>query len=322
MVFAAAKPRDPSKQGNGIGFAFSGAGGRISQHAAMMEVLIKGMYPGGTPIIPDYVSGVSSGAISVCALSAIMETIERNLTNGINWDDYHQILWSLQTNDVYDNSVEGLAKILTYNIFEGYFLDSSNLRAFLTHFAEKVNYHKFGDLYFPTCLTVVNQSSGLDTRLCTWDPIAAEMDLVDVVMASAALPIAFPPQTIPAFGDTLWIDGGTGIDTIPTYTLVNNPNVTTVYIICYSSALKDGGAQLPWYLNGIKLLKNTLAVINDMRVDLYAGAIDIAKKSPKKTYSYIPTISGSFSALDFDDEKEEWTEVYQWALLNSPIALN
>ncbi len=120
-------------------------------------------------------------------------------------------------------------------------------------------------------------------------------------MSSAALPIAFPPQSIQGLGDTLWIDGGTGtlvsqeltilgIDTIPTYTLVSNPNVTEVYIICYSSALKDGGAQLPWYLDDIKLLKNSLSVVNDMRVDLYAGAIDIAKKSPKKTYAYIPDL--------------------------------
>jgi hypothetical protein len=65
----------------------------------MMEVLAKGLYPDGKVIIPDYVAGVSSGAISVCAFSAIMEysqiqtiftfrTIERNLTNGITWDEY------------------------------------------------------------------------------------------------------------------------------------------------------------------------------------------------------------------------------------------
>jgi hypothetical protein len=66
----------------------------------------------------------------------------------------------LTTSDVYDNSVTGIAKIFTYNIFEGYFLDNANLRKFMTQFADRIGYKKLGDLYFPTCLTVVNQSSG------------------------------------------------------------------------------------------------------------------------------------------------------------------
>jgi predicted acylesterase/phospholipase RssA len=37
-----------------------------------------------------------------------------------------------------------------------------------------------------------------------------DIDLIDIMMASAALPIAFPPRIIPGLGNTTWIDGGTG----------------------------------------------------------------------------------------------------------------
>jgi hypothetical protein len=50
---------------NGIAFAFSGAGGRIAQHAALMEVLVKGLYPGATKIYPSYLSGASSGNLTI-----------------------------------------------------------------------------------------------------------------------------------------------------------------------------------------------------------------------------------------------------------------
>jgi hypothetical protein len=33
-----------------VAFAFSSAGGRLAQHAALAEVLMKGFYPGGKPI--------------------------------------------------------------------------------------------------------------------------------------------------------------------------------------------------------------------------------------------------------------------------------
>ncbi len=115
-------------------------------------------------------------------------------------------------------------------------------------------------------------------------------------MASASLPIAFTPRTIKGLGNTMWIDGGTGnplykiynysndkqlwllcitlpigIDTIPVVPLIREPNIDTVYILCYNDALTSGGGTLPSYLNYLKLLKNALATIDDMRVDLFDG---------------------------------------------------
>ncbi len=46
----------------------------------------------------------------------------------------------------------------------------------------------------------------LETRLITSDEIETKDDLVDILMASSALPLLFPPRQIR--GEGLWIDGG------------------------------------------------------------------------------------------------------------------
>jgi len=185
-----------------------------------------------------------------------------------------------------------------------------------------MGYMTLGDLYLPTSITVVDQSTGLDHRLWSTDPKYANLDLLDVVMASVALPIAFPPRQINGLGDTIWIDGGTGIDTLPVHPLLHHPNVTCIYLICYNSALTSGGADLPSYLEDIQLLYNTMATINDMRVDLFQGAIDMAAKSTTPSFTYIPGFDREFSALDFDDEYLEYTLAFTWAKQNDPTPIN
>jgi predicted acylesterase/phospholipase RssA len=311
-----------SSAADGIGFAFSGAGGRIGQHASLMEALVKGLSPDGIKRRPSYLAGASSGAISTIALNAILQTEDQHLQNGFSWDDYRNLVFNLKTSDVYDNSVWGIAKILTYNIFEGYFLDNTPLRSYLAPYLQKMNYSKLGDLYLPTCITLVNQSSGLDVRLWSTDPQYKNLDILDVIMATTALPMAFPPRQVTGLGDTIWIDGGTGIDTLPVFPLLHHANVSEVYAIVYGSALTSGGAQLPSYLADILIVVNALSAINDMRVDLFAGAFDIAARSSTPSFSYMPALNQTFSALDFDQEKFEYTLAMDWALQNNPTPLN
>jgi len=308
---------------NGIGFAFSGAGGRIAQHVALMESLVKGLYPGGTKIRPSYLAGASSGAISAVALNAILKTEDQHLPNGFDWDLYKKLVFALENSEVFDDSWEGIAKIFTYNIYEGYLLDNSPLEKLLSTYLNKMGFSKMKDLYLPTSISIVNQSSGEDVRVWSTDPFYGELPIIDVLMASASLPIAFPPRIIPSLGaQTNWIDGGTGIDTIPVEPLLNHPNVTEIYVICYNSALTSGGAgPLPFPLDDINLLVNTMALISDMRVDLYAGALDMVAEAPFPSYSYIPQLNQTFSALDFSDEKLEYDLTMSWAVENNPVRI-
>jgi len=272
--------------------------------------------------VSSYIGGVSSGFISAVALNAILENAERGFKDGFSWNEYKSLVFNLTTGEVYDDSWEGIAKILTYNIFEGYFLDNTPLEKYLAPYLEKMNYLTFGDLYLPTAVTLVNQSSGDSVRYWSNDPQYADIPLLELLMATTALPLAFPPRQVPQLGNTTWIDGGTGIDTIPVYAPLHNPNVSELYILCYGSALTSGGAQLPSFLNDILLLKNSIATINDMRVDLYNGAIDIAQRSNITSYTYIPHIPVTYSALDFDDEKAEYLMTANWTKHNNPTQLN
>jgi len=169
----------------------------------------------------------------------------------------------------------------------------------------------------------VNQSSGLTHRFWSDDPQYANLDLVELVVGSSSLPLAFIPRKIQGLGDTIWIDGGTSIDTLPVYSLLHRPEVSSIYIVCYGSALTSGGATVPEWLDDILLLKNALAALDDMRVDLFAGGLDmVSSQLVKPAYSFIPKLNQTFSVLDFDEEKLEYTLTAEWATKNSPERLN
>jgi len=288
----------------------------------LMESLVKGKYLSGKPIIPSILSGASSGAISTIALNAILETEERNTSNGFSWNDYKKLIFNLTTGDVFDISAAGIAEIFTYNIFEGYILNNKNLRNYLAPSLASMNYTLLGDLYFPTYISIMNQTSGDTLRLYSRDPEHAKMNLLEVLMSSTALPIAFPTGRISQFGNTPFIDGGTGIDTIPVYALLEDPAVKQIYVLCYNSAMTSGGADLPPIIDDLLLLGNALAVINDMRVDFFVGALEMLASSSISSYSFIPQLDVDFSVFDFDQEEKEYDLVFQWAIENDPIYLN
>jgi len=288
-----------------------------------MEILSKGLSPSKLKVRPDFISGASSGSISAVALNAILYAEENNITNGFSWDDYKELVFNLQSSEVYDDSWEGIAEIFTYNIYEGYFLNNTPLVNYLGAYLQKMNFLTMGDLYIPTAISVVNQSSGDSIRLWSNYPANKDLDLLEVMIASASLPIAFPPRTITGLGNQSFIDGGTGIDTLPVYAPLHDALVDTLYIICYGGAFTSGGGNdLPDVLDDIVLLKNALATIEDMRVDLFNGGVDMAARSNITSFLYVPELNQTFSALDFDHEKFEYEIAYQWGILNDPLPLN
>lgn len=316
---------NPNPKGSGgIAFSFSGAGGRIAQHLALMEALVTGQNPSGNKIRPDVVAGASSGAISAIALNAILKTQEQNITDGFGWDDYKELVWGMSSGDVYDNSWLGVAEILTKNVFYGYLLNNAPLEEYMGPYLQKMGFNKMSDLYIPTQLSIVNQTSGDSIRLWSNDPAVADVNLLDVLIASASMPVVFPPKLIPSYDPiTLWVDGGTGIDTLPVYGPLHDAKVDELYIICYGGAFTAGGAlDLPPLLQDLLLVKNTVAMFEDMRVDLFNGGVDIAARSNVTSYMYMPNLNETFSALDFDHEKYEYLLAHNWALQNDPTRLN
>jgi len=313
----------PNPGGGGIAFSFSGAGGRISQHLALMESLIKGTNPTGIKVRPNVLSGASSGAISAIALNAILYTEDHNVPNGFDWDTYKELIFSMTNDNVYDTSVEGIAEIFTYNVFEGYFLDNSNLEQYLMPYLQQMNLTTLGDLYLPTEISVVNQTSGDSLRLWSNDPQYSDINLMEIIMASTAMPIAFPPALINGLGNDYFIDGGTGIDTLPVYGPLHDAQVDEIYVICYGGAFTSGGAlDLPLLLQDILILKNTVALVEDMRVDLFNGGVDMLTKTSVPAYLYMPNLNISYSSLEFDDGQQEYEYTKSWTFNNPPTIIN
>merc|ERR1712000_8778 len=311
---------NPAKPGS-YALAFSGAGGRIAQHAAMMAALLNGTFPGGGNVrhIPEYLSGASSGALSAVMTSAIVETFEKKLppSQGISFEMYKYLLFHLSNGQIFDDSVAGIAEIFTHNIPAGYVLDTTPFETKLASWLKLMNYKVLGDLYIKTAISVVEQGTGHTWRLWSDDPTYSKLPILDVLMASTALPIAFKPRTIRGLGSRLFIDGGTGIDTLPVVALVER-KVDTIIGVVYASALTSGGAHLPFPINHLNILSNALATINDMRVDLFEGAINVLESTNITCYTYIPTLSKVYSTLDFAHEQEEFDAVWQWTMSNAP----
>lgn len=93
----------------------------------------------------------------------------------------------------------------------------------------------------------IYQGTGQTVRLSSLDPTDGELDIIEVLMASTAIPVAFQPRLLTGLGSStdFFVDGGTGIDQLPTTDLLQEPFVTHIYALSYGSAVTSGGDSLP-----------------------------------------------------------------------------
>ncbi|KAL6048268.1 hypothetical protein QOT17_021151 [Balamuthia mandrillaris] len=215
------EPPTPTTKSKNIGFAFSGAGGRLPQEFAMVEALVRGYTPNGQKLRPVIVSGVSAGALTAVMMSAAIQQQETG--KGPSWEDCKQVIFNVTDSTIYDSSVWGLARIFTHNIYAGYILDNTPFIKFMQGLINEYGYRTMGDLYIPTIITVVNQTTGEPIRLDSRNPAHRGLSLLDVLTATTSIPPAFPYSTI-AGVDGRFVDGGVGTDAVPTIPLLSERN--------------------------------------------------------------------------------------------------
>jgi predicted acylesterase/phospholipase RssA len=300
-----------------IGFAFSGGGANFGQEAALMETLYKGLQPSGQKIRPTEVSGASAGSIAALALNAIMQSEAGGPS--FSWDDFHTMLWGLTQSAIMDTSFAGIQRIFTTNIPNGFIVDNTPLRTLLSGFFTRVGWNVLGDVYLPTIISVVDRDSGVTYRLSSENPAHQQIPLVDIIMASAAIPMVFTPVYIKELNKT-FIDGGSGNDMIPLFALLER-HVDEVYIIARE---QDIGAEsgLPSFLQPLKLVTNTFAFLEVMKQALFFSAMEQAMTAAVPCYAYVPKLPVDYSAFNFDVEKPMWYDTMFWAGRNDPIRLN
>lgn len=304
----------------GVAIVITGAAARIPQEAALLEQL----YYSGEMNNIAFISGVSSGALNAVMLNAILD---RKYT----WKRYKDLLFSLTNQSIFYTTNKPLP------------VNTEPLRQLLTAVLhDTLHYHKLKDLPYPTSLSTVSLSikswADLTYRLSNRkinaesDP---ELDLVEVLMASTAFPIAFPPVEI-SKSTTLphgkFIDGGTTSDYIPYRAVLefekfSGHNLSRMIIVSRKLDTEEGlRAELSnMGINRLELLDKLNLAIEDLaQRAFFTGLESLMKEAPmlsEKTLIYLPAIPGEYPLFDFNNMKDQYIASRAWAQTHKPIPL-
>jgi hypothetical protein len=306
---------------SGTAILLTGAAARIPQEAALLEEL----YNRGLLKNVVFISGVSSGSLNAVMLNGI-------LSGKLTWDEYRNILFNLKNSDIYVQ--EGKKKLP---------VNTTPERLLFEKIVEKkLGYYKIGDLPYMTEISITNLKD-LDLkkkvyRMCSRkinEETDTNLSLVDLMMASSAFPIAFPPvrisnvRTIP---DAEYVDGGVGDDHVPFQALLEfekfrGEGVEKVYII---SRKNDSIPEISEELRGLGIddkgrfdrmgvsIDNILMKGIVKRLEAYASEVpDLLPLS----YVYIPEFSERFLLFNFEALEEQFMLSSKWAKVHNPVPL-
>jgi predicted acylesterase/phospholipase RssA len=307
---------------------FAAAASRIAQEYVLMRRLVEGQAfasSAGRPIIPAVLAGSSSGALSAVALNAILLTeglIDgRRATSGrdtsrgctFGWSQYEQLLLGLKNEDVYlgGRIVHEAVEILR----KGSVFDTRPLRRLLKRMVNGMaGFYTLGDLPVPTYISVVERDTGQVHRLgSTTHP---ELPIVDVLMASASIPVAFPPCRLKLPGTAAavaCIDGATGTDGIPV-DAVRDEGCDVLYIVRpmrFDPAKRWNGNPR---LIRVPIVDTTIRTLLYMHEALLEGTLLRASHyARQECYVYMPQLQLNYGLLDFDSAPAQIRDTQRWA---------
>jgi hypothetical protein len=314
------KKKIPLNKPNGVAVILTGAAARIPQEAALLQELDRR----GLLKNVVFISGVSSGALNAVMLNGI-------LSKKMTWGQYRRILFNLKNKDIFTQDKKKIP------------VNTQPARDLYARVAEKkLGFHQIGDLPIMTEISFTHLralSLIKDVyRMCS-RKINAESDttlnLVDIMMASSAFPMAFPSvriknaKTIP---DVEYVDGGVGDDQLPYHSLLEfekfrGAEVERVYIVSrksdsipeISDELKNLGIDDRGIFNKLGISFDVIMSKGTYR-KLEAFADDAPELVPR-TYVWIPEFNGNFLMFSFDNLKKQYMTTYKWARKHNPVPL-
>ncbi len=303
-----------------IALVVSGAASRIAQECVLMKRLVQGRaFPDAArqPVVPSVLAGTSSGALSVVALNAILLSeglIEGRPGSGsFSWADYEGLIRALKNEDVYEAAriIPGALEIIR----EGAILDTAPLRRFMRKIVHSsMGFRFLGDLPIKTYISVVERDTGIVHRLSS--TAHPGLPLVDVLMASTAIPVAFPAQELRLSGQERpvpCIDGGIGVDGIPV-DAIRAEECTRIVVV----RPMRYNPHKRW--NKAPPLARFQIVASAMQSFLYyqealldSALYRAAGYASEAAYVYVPTLRYNYSLLDFESGGEQIDETEAWA---------
>lgn len=303
---------------SGTALIITGAAARIPQEAALIEELDSRGW------LSDlvFVSGVSSGALNAVALNGI-------LSGRMTWDRYRSILFSIGPQDIYLRNGRTLP------------VNTEPLRALFRKVVdEELGFRTIGDLPIPTAITITRKptlgSKAEAVRLCS-RPINPEsdpgIDLVDILCATTAIPLIFPPRRIPGartIPDVEYVDGGASEDYIPFRALIEfekyrGRGVDRVIIV---SRKYDPQADLSEELGMLGVddhrIFDRLGLSFDRLADrkFRASLWDFVRTYPEtaeRALVWRPDFPETYLMLDFHSMEAQYRRTVAWAKDREPI---
>jgi len=304
----------------GTAVVITGAAAKIPQEAALLERLHRSGALNDVAII----TGASSGALNSVVLNAILK-------GRFSWKQYKKILFSVTNSQVFTSE----SNLLPAN--------TKPLRSLVTKIVHgRLGYHKIGDLPFPTALSATNiKIIPLKERTFRFSNLKINEEsnpnnnLVDILMASTAIPIVFPSVKL-NFPDSnhpvTFIDGGVAEDVVPykavlEYEAYTGKKVKKMIIVSKKSGDdKDISSELnEMGIRDSKLFENLgislqrfskQGFINNLK-NLQKNYPDLASR----TYVYIPDFDEFFSIMNFNSMREQYKISSSWAAAHQPVPL-
>ncbi|NVO18541.1 MAG: patatin-like phospholipase family protein [Bacteroidetes bacterium] len=324
-AYSAIHPSDTLKLGKqasfGTAIAITGAASRIPQEAALLEHL----YKTGWMKNVSFISGASSGALNCVMLNAI-------LSGKFNWERYKQILFSINNNKIYKPGDRKLP------------FSTVPLRQFLSGIIkDTLGYSTIGDLPIPSSISATSlkllplrnstlrfSNRGINSESSPY------YDLVELLMASTAIPVVFPAEKINGnkeISSMVFLDGGIGDDHIPLeavlqYQSMRHLEADTLIIVSRKSDSED---DLKSELYNLGLRDTKLLEKLGLTLERYSKDSFIRKlmefqlvnpELASHTYIYIPDFKQNFPLLNFDTMEDQYSVTSNWADNHQPVLLS
>ena len=300
----------------------TGAAALISQEVAIVDKLIEKK---GLEIAPDktMLAGFSSGALNIGAINSCFRH-----ENPLSWDDYfkEKILFNIKTSNVFKRE-----KFIPVN--------TRPLKEMLSDFFGAGELHQMKDLSFESFILTFSYR-----RLTTlWGSNLfnqhQQINLIDLMMATAAIPFIFPDQTIHSSDDKKlkslkghFGDGGTGgsFKRFEYYLKKYQKQQGQLDKIFIISPMREISPEDFDELNKMvpstnlfrmdikdfKVLRFFMEMISKNGFDNFLKRFHHwTKKHPiaNEIYVCVPQMAKNFQLLNFNHQREQYNAVCKWA---------
>lgn len=302
------------------GILLTGAAARISQEVALLDGLGK---QEGLKIdhSTTYLAGFSSGSLNVAAINGCFGPEAK-----LNWDmDYKEgILFPLENSQVFKRGFK-----LPW--------DTSPLRKTLEGFldSEHADLHTMKDLSFHSHILAYSSKNKTTCWADSLNSVNRNILLADLLMASTAIPILFPPQEIHAEPEPTglpsgeYMDGGTrgifdGFETVLKSLTQSQGPFDNLYIISPMRYDESTEVELNQHLlpeifddKSLEELKLTFGSISQAMFVRFLKKLKTFNEGSgthvaDNVYVSIPSLSKNFPLLDFNQQKAQYSATMDW----------